>query len=85
MPGMIQPQRIIEFHPDGTASVQVKPLFGGDFSAPRTLKMTQQQYEDWQRGQYIQNAMPHLTAGEREFLMSGTTEEQWDETFKEDE
>lgn len=85
MPGMIQPQRIIEFHSDGTATVQVKPLFGGDFSAPRTLAITQDQYESWQRGAYIQNVMPHLTAGEREFLMSGTTEEQWDETFKEDE
>jgi hypothetical protein len=29
--------------------------------------------------------MPHLTPDEREFIMTGITEEEWDELFSEDE
>ena len=37
----------------------------------------------WQNGKSIQNAMPYLTADEREFIMTGITPEEW--PFKEDE
>lgn len=33
----------------------------------------------------IQDIFPDLTVGEREFIKSGITPEQWDKTFKEDE
>lgn len=36
-------------------------------------------------GGMIQELMPHLTAMEREFIMTGVTEDEWDETFREDE
>lgn len=36
-------------------------------------------------GEYIQNAMPMLSAGERETLLSGSHEKCFDEAFAEDE
>jgi hypothetical protein len=33
----------------------------------------------WEDGQLIQYAMPHLTVSEREFLISGVTDEEWAE------
>lgn len=36
-------------------------------------------------GKLIQDAMPNLTADQREFIMTGITPEEWDETFKENE
>lgn len=35
--------------------------------------------------QLIQEAFPHLTAEEREFLMTGLTPEEWDEAFKDED
>jgi hypothetical protein len=29
----------------------------------------------------VQNAMPHLSADEREFIMTGITPTEWDEMF----
>jgi len=39
-------------------------------------------YDAWQKGKLIQNAMPYLTPSEREFLMTGITAEEWDNVFK---
>lgn len=39
-------------------------------------------YEAWQRGEgLIQNLMPYLSADEREFLMTGITADEWNDTF----
>ena len=38
-------------------------------------------YFAWQHGQHIQNALPTLTDSERELLISGTTQEGWDQLF----
>lgn len=35
----------------------------------------------WQSGVSIQNAMPHLSADDREFLMTGITAVEWADTF----
>jgi len=41
-------------------------------------------YLNWRNGQgYVQN-IPGLTRGEREFLMSGCSEDAFDEQFKDD-
>ena len=45
------------------------------------LPITEEQYNEWQSGIFIQDAMPHLTADEREFLISGCTKEDWDKLF----
>ena len=40
-------------------------------------------YASWITGDgLIQNKMPWLNAGEREFLITGITPEEWDKTFK---
>ena len=39
------------------------------------------QLNKWQNGGLIQDVMPHLTADEREFIMTGITPAEWDATF----
>lgn len=39
----------------------------------------------WQEGMLIQNAMPNLTAEQREFLISGCTQEDWDKLYPKEE
>lgn len=42
-------------------------------------------YRRWQAGEgLVQNMFPHLTPSQREFLMTGITDEEWDKVFKED-
>lgn len=47
----------------------------------RDINVTQQQIQRWQMGTCIQDAMPHLTADEREFIMTGIIQEEWDKMF----
>jgi len=46
------------------------------------LAVTEQQIDAWLGGMLIQNAFPNLTAGEREFIKTGITEESWDAMFE---
>lgn len=39
----------------------------------------------WQLGIHIQDALPNLTAAERELLITGIPESMWDDIFKEEE
>ena len=45
------------------------------------IAVTEQQLLNWQGGQMIQDAMPNLTADEREFIKTGILPHQWDELF----
>lgn len=47
----------------------------------REIAVTQAQLDAWQGGELIQVAMPHLSADDREFLMTGITPEEWDAAF----
>jgi hypothetical protein len=49
----------------------------------RTLEIDVEphEYQAWVDGQLIQYAMPHLSVGEREFLISGVTDEEWAEAM----
>lgn len=49
----------------------------------RTLEIDVEphEYGAWERGQLIQYAMPHLTASEREFIMTGVTDDEWAEAM----
>jgi hypothetical protein len=50
------------------------------------LPVTQEQLDRWQKGgELIQRVFPHLSVQQREFLMTGTTQEEWDAAFPEDE
>jgi hypothetical protein len=45
------------------------------------LPVTQEQLDRWQAGELVQNVFPHLSADEREFIMTGITPQEWDEEF----
>lgn len=47
------------------------------------IAVTQTQLDEWASGVLIQNAMPHLSPDEREFIMTGITPEEWDKAFSE--
>ena len=42
------------------------------------LDVTTEQINAWRSGMLIQDAMPHLNEHEREFVISGITQEEWD-------
>lgn len=47
----------------------------------RDIPVTPEQIAAWQSGVLIQNAMPNISADDREFLMTGITPEEWDDMF----
>ena len=50
------------------------------------IDVTQAQLDAWNvDGKLIQDAMPNLNSSEREFIMSGMTDEEWDELYPEEE
>ena len=48
------------------------------------LPITEHDLRSCNNGMLIQNACPDLTADEREFIMTGVTSEEWEETFSEE-
>ena len=44
----------------------------------REIDVTKEQVESWQGGMLIQEAMPNLSVDDREFIMTGTTPDEWD-------
>ena len=50
--------------------VHTKSPFEKDIRV-NTLPVTVDQYSDWLNGTLVQNAMPHLSADDRELLISG--------------
>tara|TARA_R100001163_G_scaffold43776_1_gene33018 strand:- start:63 stop:263 length:201 start_codon:yes stop_codon:yes gene_type:complete len=48
------------------------------------IDVTEEQIALWESGTLIQNAMPHLTPDEREFIMTGITPEEWDSAFSDE-
>ena len=53
----------------------------------RTLEIniTQDQLDAWQNGMLIQDAMPNISANDREFIMTGIIEVEWDELMSDDD
>ena len=50
------------------------------------IPCTRDQLERWERGEdLIQRIMPNLTADEREFLITGSTVDEWDSDFGDEE
>jgi hypothetical protein len=49
------------------------------------IPVTQEQLSKWESGTFIQNAMPNLSADQREFLMTGVTAQEWDKMFPEED
>lgn len=47
----------------------------------KEITVTQEEFKNWQEGMLIQNAMPKLTPGDRELLLSGTCDDCFDKMF----
>ena len=45
------------------------------------IPVTEAQLERWENGTLIQDAMPQLSADEREFIMTGVTAQEWEDEF----
>ena len=45
------------------------------------INVTQEQLDAWESGMLIQRAMPHISADEREFIKTGITPQEWEDTF----
>ena len=50
-----------------------------------SINVTSEQLKAWRDGELIQDAMPHLSNEEREFIKSGLTADEWDSIFANDE
>ena len=49
------------------------------------IDVSEAQLSAWQGGTLIQDAMPKLSAEERDFIISGSTQADWDNMFGEEE
>jgi len=49
------------------------------------LPVTPDMLIQWDQGVLIQDAMPHLSPDEREFLMTGITPDEWNQMMSEEE
>lgn len=48
----------------------------------RDLPVTEEQFTHWNAGMMLQDAFSNLSAGDREFIKTGITDEEWDDLFK---
>ena len=55
-------------------------LISGDVSK-MDLPITDEQLKSWNEGTLVHVAFPNLTPCEREFVMTGITPQEWDDTF----
>ena len=51
----------------------------------RDLNVSTEQMKRWRKGVLIQNVMSHLSPEDREFIINGTTQEEWDEFMPREE
>jgi|TARA_R110000782_G_scaffold6600_3_gene22679 hypothetical protein len=59
-----------------------KSLVTGNITT-KDIDVSVQQLDAWQNGLLIQDAMPQVSAPDREFIKSGITNEEWNNLFKE--
>ena len=52
-------------------------------SATKNIDVTQTQLNAWENGALIQDAMPQVSAPDREFIKTGITNDEWNNLFKE--
>jgi hypothetical protein len=59
-------------------------LISGTTSA-RYLPITEEQIAKWKAGALVQDAFPELSPADREFFLTGITEQEWDELMQKQE
>ena len=47
----------------------------------RYIDITEEQIKAWEDGALIQDVAPHLSVSDREFLINGVTDDEWNEAF----
>ena len=62
--------------------IERKSPFSGNKNV-MDIQVTRAQIDAWMGGELIQNAMPNVSADEREFIKTGITPEEWENTFGE--
>ena len=60
---------------------RTNPMTGNTVSMD--IDVTPAQIVSWEGGELAQNAFPNASPSEREFIMSGYTDFDWDEMFRE--
>lgn len=55
------------------------PLSG--ISRTIDIPISYEEYNRWNKGELIQNAFPNISAGEREFILTGITTDEWEDQF----
>jgi hypothetical protein len=63
--------------------VAIRSLVSGAMNH-MNLDVTQEQLDCWENGELVQNVMPHLSADEREFLISGCTPAEFESLWPEE-
>ena len=63
--------------------VERKSMISGK-TTYRELDITQEQLDQWEEGTFIQDVFPYLSIGDREFIMTGITEDEWDTLMEEE-
>lgn len=61
-----------------------RSMFTGSIRS-KELPVTEEQLKAWQDGALIHEAMPHLSVADREFIMTGVTEAEWEQSFPPEE
>tara|TARA_R100001369_G_scaffold32124_1_gene56750 strand:+ start:758 stop:958 length:201 start_codon:yes stop_codon:yes gene_type:complete len=58
-----------------------KSLVTGNITA-KDIDVSVQQLDAWENGALIQDAMPQVSAPDREFIKTGVTSKEWNNLFK---
>lgn len=51
----------------------------------KDIPCTVEQLQAYENGTHIQHAMPNISPGDREFIMTGITDDEWNEIFGEED
>ena len=62
--------------------LQVNPEMQKSIIVDHPIVLLERSWENWKNGDLLQAAFPFLTATEREFILTGISDAEWDELFK---
>src|SRR5215471_19408941 len=76
----------IERLPDGKVrrAITRESIFSGKVRT-MTFTATQEEWHAWDEGELVQKALWHLSDSQREFILTGATQEEWDSLKGEDD
>jgi hypothetical protein len=73
---------IHKFEPDNEwVTIEVTDIFNN----PHLMDVKMIDMAAYEDGAYIQDAFPYLTASQRELMLTGLTDDVWDEVFGDEE